>query len=70
MENNVSKMGFLSKDIWRESGSNIIFKEIDILLESTMENLLYKKDLDFQWEKFAKLENSFISDRYISTMTL
>ena len=60
MENNVSKMGFLSKDIWRESGSNIIFKEIDILLESTMENLLYKKDLDFQWEKFAKLENSFI----------
>jgi len=60
MENNVSKMGFLNKVIWRESGSNIIFKEIDILLESTMGNQLYKKDLDFQWEKFAKLENSFI----------
>ena len=60
MENNVSKMGFLSKAIWKESGSNIIFKEIDILLESTMGNQLYKKDLDFQWEKFAKLENSFI----------
>lgn len=63
-------MGYLSKVIWKGLESNIISKEIAILSESTMGNQLYKKDLDSLSEKFAKLENSFILDRYIFTMTL